>query len=92
MERFETIKFNKTVTLEKEGMEISAYIAGVNSGVYQLPYVIQVRVWAKKWFFKKFFHKEMHLNLWEVKQLRDECNKVIEFYNARENNETSDKQ
>ena len=81
MERFETIKLDKTTTLQKDGMEIIAYIAGVNSGAYGLPYVIAVRVWARKWFFKKFFYREMKLNIWDVKQLRDECDKVIKWHN-----------
>lgn len=80
MEKFETIKIDKTTTLQKEGMEITAYIAGVNSGAYQLPYVISVRVWAKKWFFKKFFYREMKLNIFEVKNFRDECDKVIKWH------------
>ncbi len=81
MKQFDTIKLDKTTTLQKDGMEITAYIAGVNSGMYGLPYVISVRVWAKKWFFKKFFYREMKLNIHEVKQFRDECDKVIQFYN-----------
>lgn len=80
MERFDTIKLDKTTTLQKEGMEIKAYIAGVNSGAYELPYVIAVRVWARKWFFRKFFYNEMKLNIFEVRRLRDECDKVIKWY------------
>ena len=80
MRDFETIKIDQTTVLSKEGMELSAYIAGVNSGAYQLTYVIKVRVWSKKWIFKKFFYKEMELNLFQVKLLRDECDKVIKWH------------
>jgi len=83
MKQFETIKFDKTKTLQKEGMEISSYIAGVNSGVYGLPFVIAVRCWASKWGFKKFFYREMKLNIFEVRQLKLELDKAIEFYDGR---------
>jgi len=83
MKQFETIKFDKTKTLQKEGMEISSYIAGVNSGVYGLPFVIAVRCWASKWGFKKFFYREIKLNIFEVRQLKQELDKVIEFYDGR---------
>jgi len=84
MKRFETIKFDKTKTLQKEGMEISSYISGVNSGVYRLPFVIAVRCWASKWWFKKFFYLEMKLNIFEVRQLKEELDKVIEFYENKQ--------
>ena len=87
MEKFDTIIIDSTTTLRKEGMEISAFIAGVNSGAYGLPYVIKVRVWAKKWFFRKFFHNEMHLNIHQVRMLRDECEKVLEFANKSNPNQ-----
>ncbi len=79
--KFETVKIESTTKLKIDGMEISAYIAGVNSGVYGLPYVIEVRTWARKWFFNKFFYRKMKLNIHDVTHLRDECNKVIEYYN-----------
>ncbi len=84
MKRFETIKFDKTKTLQKEGMEISSYIAGVNSGVYGLPFVISVRCWASKWWFKKFFYREMKLNIFEVRQLKEEFDKVKELYEDKQ--------
>ena len=83
MKRFDTIKFNKTKTLQKEGMEIKSYVAGVNSGAYSMPFVISVRCWASKWVFKKFFYREMKLNIFEVKQLKEELDKVIEFYDNK---------
>ncbi len=78
-EKFETIKIDKTVCLQKDGIEFSAYIAGVNSGMYQLPFVIVVRTWASKWGFKKFFWRELKLNINEVKMLHKELGKVIEY-------------
>lgn len=78
-DRFETITISKTAIVEKEGLEISAFIAGVNSGAYGLPFVIRVSTWAHKWWFKKFFYCEAKLNYDEVKQLRDECDKVIRY-------------
>lgn len=87
--RFDTIKIDKSTCLQKEGMKIQAYIAGVNSGQYCLPFVIKVSTWAKKFGFKKFFYREMQLSIHEVKTLKEECEKVIEFYN-KETLEQSD--
>lgn len=83
MKKFDTVKIDKTTTLQIEGMTIQAYIAGVNSGEYGLPFVITVKTWARKWFFKKFFVREMKLNIHEVMLLKDECEKVIEFFNQK---------
>jgi hypothetical protein len=80
MKKFNELKFNRSMSIEKEGMEISAYLAGVNSGAYSMPFVISVRTWARKWFFKKFFYREMYLNIFEVKELKEECERVIEFW------------
>ncbi len=77
---FSTLKIDKTFSLGVEGIEIKSYIAGVNSGVYSLPYVISVRTWAKKFWFKRFFEKRVSLDLKEVILLRDELNQVIKFY------------
>lgn len=79
---FETVKINKTVIVEKEGLEISAFIAGVNSGVYGLPFCIQVSTWARKLWFKRFFFVEAKLNLEELKALRNEFDKAILFCEA----------
>lgn len=62
MGKFNTITIDKTILVEKEGMEICAFIAGVNSGEYGLPFVIRVSTWARKWWFKKFFECEAWLN------------------------------
>jgi len=83
MGRFEMLKFDRNVKIYKKGMEIGAYIAGVNSGVYELPFIVYVRVWSFG-LFKRFFYKEMRLNLWEVKLLKEECEKVIEFYKEKQ--------
>ncbi len=87
MKKFETIKIDRTqvsnITLLKDGMEIECYIAGVNSGVYGLPFVVSVKTWASKWFFKKFFRREMKLNIHEVKALKEELEKVISFYEKK---------
>jgi len=83
MKRFEAIKFERKTTLKKEGMEICSYIAGVNSGAYGLPFVISIRCWARKWWFKKFFYRAMKLSVFEVKQLKEELDKVIELYENR---------
>lgn len=85
MSKFDTVHIEKYTSIIKEGMEIKAYIAGVNSGSYELPFVISVKTWAKKFLFKKFFLREMKLNIFEVKLLRDELNKAIEFYNNTNN-------
>lgn len=74
-----TVKMENKTTLAIDGMEIQAFIAGVNSGMYQLPFCIEVRTWAKKWFFTKFFYRSMKLNLYQCKMLRDELTKVIDF-------------
>ena len=84
MKRFETLKINKATTIQKDGIEISAFIAGVNSGVYNLPYVIEVRTWASKWFFKKFFYRDMKLSIHEVRLLKKELEQVIEFYDNKQ--------
>lgn len=78
--RFETLKFERSVKIQKEGMEIQSYLAGVNSGAYGLPYVISVRTWARKWFWRKFFYSEIQLNLMEVRQLKEECEKVLDYF------------
>lgn len=80
MERFKTLKFERKTTIVSEGIEISCFIAGVNSGAYQLPFVIAVRTWAKKWWFKKFFYREMELNIHQIKELKTELDKVITYY------------
>jgi hypothetical protein len=85
-QKFEMIKINQTTIIEKDGMELEAYIAGVNSGAYGLPFVIVVRTWARKWFWKKFFYREMKLSLRQVMMLRDECQKVIDWNNEKNNN------
>lgn len=82
MKKFDTLKIEKTTTLQKDGMEISAYIAGVNSGVYSLPYVISVETWASKWGFKKFFRREMKLDIQQIKFLKKELETVIEFHES----------
>lgn len=82
--RFDTVYFSSTTVLKKEGIEIKGFIAGVNSGMYSLPYVIQVSTWASKWFWSKFFRREMKLNLMQVRQLREECDKVIKFYEEKD--------
>jgi len=81
-EFFETSIVDKTKPVEKEGMEITAFIAGVNSGMYEMPFCIQVRTWARKWWFKKFFYCEAKLNLEELKRLRNEFDKAIKFCEA----------
>jgi hypothetical protein len=83
MKLFDTVEINRTTVMQKDGIEIRACIAGVNSGAYELPFVIQVRTWASKWFFKKFFYREMRLNIHEVIALKEECDKVIEWHNSR---------
>lgn len=89
MNRFETVIVDKTAVVERDGLEISCFIAGVNSGVYGLPYIIQVRTWASKWGFKKFFFREAHLTINDVTKLKNECDKVIAFYHA--NKETTNR-
>jgi hypothetical protein len=83
MGKFKTIKIESKTIIHQEGMEIEGYIAGVNSGMYGLPYVIVVRTWARKWFWRKFFKREMKLNLMQVKEFRKECDKVIEYFEAK---------
>jgi hypothetical protein len=78
--RPEMIKIDKTTIIEKEGMVIRAFIAGVNSGVYDMPFVIKISCWARKWFFKKFFHCEMQLQIKELELLKGEIDKSIELY------------
>ena len=73
------IVIDRTTVLQKDGMEINMYIAGVNSGVYEPPFVVSIRVWARKWIFKKFFTRKMQLSLSEMIFLRDELNKAIEL-------------
>lgn len=92
MGKFEEIKFDKTTSLQKDGMEISAFIAGVNSGQYNLPFLISVKVWARKWFFKKFFYREMHLDLHEIKILKNECEKVLNYYEEKQKEITEKQQ
>lgn len=75
--RFETVKIDRSIQFYKDGIEISAFIAGVNSGVYGFPFVIAVRTWARNWFFKKFFYREIHLNMEEVAALHNELGKVV---------------
>ena len=82
---FKEVKIEYKTTIVTEGMEISAYIAGVNSGAYSLPFVIEVKTWASKFWFKKFYTRKMELRYTEVVALRDECNKVIEY--VRQQNE-----
>jgi len=84
MKRFKTVTFESKTVLAVDGMEINSYIAGVNSGMYGLPFVISVRCWARKWFFSKFFCREMKLNLKQVRELRDELDFVInQFHNEQ---------
>lgn len=84
MGRFQQIKIDKTTSFKKEGMEINAYISGVNSGQYSLPFVIKVKVWSRKWFFEKFFYREMKLDLDEIKILMNECQNVLRYYEEKE--------
>jgi len=86
MKKFDMLKYDRNVRISKKGMEIGAYIAGVNSGMYQLPFIVYVRVWSYG-IFRRIFYKEMRLNIWEVKQLKEECEKVIEFYNNKKESE-----
>ena len=76
---FKTVNIKRSVIIQKEGIEISCFIAGVNSGVYGEPFVVKVRAWAKEWFGRKFFVQELKLSRWDMIQLRDELNKVIEY-------------
>lgn len=76
--KFDEITFDRLVKITKKGMEITSYIAGVNSGAYGLPFIVSVRVW--KWgIFKRFLYKEMRLSLYEIKTLKEELEKVIEL-------------
>lgn len=78
--KFKQVKFEKTKKLSIEGMEIVSFISGVSSGVYTMPFVISVRCWASKFGFKKFFRREMHLNIFEVRELKEELEKVLEYH------------
>ncbi len=86
MSDFNTVTIDKMTVIERHGMKLKAYIAGVNSGVYGLPFIIEVSVWAKKWWFKKFFYYKMELSRYQTKVLRDECNKVLEYFEEMEKN------
>lgn len=79
MKKFEELNFKSNFEIINEGMEISCHIAGVKSRAYSLPFVITVRTWAKKWFFRKFFVRQMKLSLWQMKQLRNELDKAINY-------------
>lgn len=81
MTNFKEIKIERSTVIWRDGIEISAYIAGVNSGMYEFPFVVEVRTWARKWWFKKFFYREIQLNSWEVELLHDELGKVLDHFN-----------
>lgn len=85
--RFNHLMFEKTFNIQKEGMRIYGYIAGVNSGQYSLPFVISVQTWAKKWWFRKFFTMETKLNIMEMKQLRRELDTAIEYFEEKQRQE-----
>lgn len=89
MKKFDTIKFDDSKVLKKDGMEIRSYIAGVNSGVYNLPFVIEVSCWARKWIFSKFFKRSMRLNLFQVKQLKSELEKVVDHFEEKKTDSKS---
>jgi hypothetical protein len=76
---FDTVVIDKTEIIGREGLEISAFIAGVNSGAYGLPFCIQVRAWAGKFWFSKFFFVQANLDLEEMKRLRNELDNAISF-------------
>ena len=82
-DRFKTVRVDRSTVVWKDGMEISAYIAGVNSGVYGLPFVIEVKTWAKKWWFKEFFVRKITLNMDDVELLHDELSKVIDYFRPK---------
>jgi hypothetical protein len=82
--RFEQVTIDKTTVVEKEGLEICAFIAGVNSGMFGLPFCIQVRAWTSFLWFKKFFFVQAKLNLEELKRLQNEFQKAITYLEATE--------
>jgi hypothetical protein len=78
---FKTVSIKASTIIQKDGIEIKSYIAGVNSGIYGIPFVISVETWASKWGFKKFFHRKLSLGLEEMTDLRDELDKAIKHLN-----------
>ena len=77
---FEMIGIKGTSVLKKDGIEIQAFIAGVNSGMYQMPFVIEVRTWAKKWWFEKFYYRALRLDIQQLRVLKAEIDKVVEWH------------
>ncbi len=83
MSKFSTVTIEHKTTMTTNGMSIKAFIAGVNSGEYGLPFVIQVSTWASKWGFKKFFYREMKLNIFEMRALKAELDKAIQHFDSK---------
>ena len=83
--RFETLTFDKTVKWETSGMRIKCFIAGVNSGAYGLPFVVEVSTWIKTFWGRKKYYRTIHLTRWEIKRLRDELTNVLNYVEEQEN-------
>lgn len=82
MGKHQTIRIDRKEVITRDGMDVCAFIAGVNSGAYGLPFCIIVRAWHPFLWMRKFFWREAKLTEKEVRELHAELGRVIETIDA----------
>lgn len=79
--RFKELKYTGASQWnDKKRMRVSMCIPGVNSGMYSKELSIHVTISEpKNWGGNRLTHCEMRLNVKDIEELRDECNKILDL-------------
>lgn len=81
--RFKQLQFSSPDKFNVNRLtKVEAFIPGVNSGMYQKQMCLKVSIKEKGVFRVNQLHGEVVLNVSEITELRDECNKILALNNT----------
>jgi hypothetical protein len=78
--KFSEIIIKRHTEYSSDTMKFEAHIPGVNSGVYTPKLAMRATVVKKRWWGTRVAVGKMYLNMQEIRMLKEECEKILEYY------------